>query len=159
MREGEEPGGKDGSTALASARADWRVRSIAAGAGPDGPVGDCCVCSNCGRAGIPAANFEMHLATCQRTNWRCDHCDQVMPTCEKQAHLDSVLSVDAAFTAAKDGDVQALQVFLEHGGDKDAANSLSDRLLHVAVRCGKIAVTKLLLVNKADTCLSWTRRK
>ena len=131
---------------LNSARADWRVRDL--GGVDDSDVRDC---DNCGRRGIPAANYEMHSANCMRQNWKCDSCHHVMPVSEKQAHLDAVLSVDSAFAAAMEGCVEVLKTFLEHGGDKNTANKLSDRLLHVAVRSGKISVTKLLLEHKADT--------
>ena len=132
---------------LCSARADWRVRDTGDGtaAAPDTRT-----CDNCGRAGIPAANFETHAAMCQRQTFRCAACDHVMPAEQKQAHLDAALSVDAAFAAAREGEVAALRTYLAHGGDKDAANGVFDRLLHVTVREGRMAATKLLLEHKAD---------
>ena len=141
---------------LESARADWRVRGLGEGPAPAGaaPAAETRACSNCGRDGIPAANLEMHRAICLRQNWKCEACDHVMPAGEKQAHLDAVLSVDSAFAAAMEGGVAALQTFLDHGGDKDAPNAFSDRLLHVAARSGRVAVTKLLLEHKADTSLT-----
>jgi len=136
---------------LDSARADWRVRDIGAAGGA---VAATRTCDNCGRSGIPTANYEMHAAICQRQNWRCETCEHVMPAAEKQAHLDAVLSVDAAFAAATEDGVEVLRTFLAHGGDKDALNSFSDRLIHVAVRSGKTAVTRVLLEYKADTSLT-----
>ena len=125
----------------AAARADWRVRGIG------GEID----CGNCGKTGIPAANFDMHSAMCLRQYFRCESCQHVMPAGEKQTHFDAVLSVDSAFAAAAEGGMEVLKTFLDHGGDHDAINHLSDRLLHVAVRSGKVEVTKLLLDHKADT--------
>ena len=131
---------------LDSARADWRVRDVCDAGGQEART-----CDNCDRSGIPAANFDMHAAICQRQNWKCEPCQLVMPAAEKVAHLDAVLSLDAAFAAAMEDGVEVMKAFLSHGGDKDAVNSFSDRLLHVAVRSGKTAVTRLLLEHRADT--------
>lgn len=145
-----ERGGKEGATDLDSARADWRVRGLAEDS-KSGSTGDTQDCDNCGRTGIPTANYEMHSAICQRQNWKCASCNHVMPASEKQVHLDVVLSVDSAFAAAAEGGLEMLKTFLDHGGSQNAANSLSDSLLHVAVRSGKIGGVKLLLEHKADT--------
>jgi hypothetical protein len=148
-------GAQGGAPGIESARADWRVRGLEnAGSAGAAPAVDTRTCTNCGRQGIPAANYDMHSAICLRQTWKCESCHYVMPAAEKQVHLDAVLSIDSAFAAAMEGGVTALQAFLDHGGDKDACNALSDRLLHVAVRSGKVAVTKLLLDYKADTSLT-----
>ncbi|EKX46635.1 hypothetical protein GUITHDRAFT_52898, partial [Guillardia theta CCMP2712] len=52
--------------------------------------------------------------------------------------------------AAEQGDVESLRRYIEGGGDVDASNQLSDRLLHVTVRGGHAMATRLLLESKAD---------
>eukprot|EP00960_Hanusia_phi_P026652 746369-Hanusia_phi.AAC.2 len=58
--------------------------------------------------------------------------------------------VREVFSAAEQGDMIFLRRYVEEGGDVDACNELSDRLLHVTVRGGHEPATRLLLENKAD---------
>lgn len=46
------------------------------------------VCDNCLKA-VSAQSFAMHEARCSRINWRCDKCGAVVPTSQRQEHLQT----------------------------------------------------------------------
>lgn len=46
------------------------------------------VCGNCLKA-VSAQSFAMHEARCARINWRCDKCGAVVPTAQRQEHLQT----------------------------------------------------------------------
>lgn len=96
-------------------------------------------CGNCGRD-IPVSNLVSHNIYCYRNSWRCAPCDKVLPLNQKEAHLQQWKDPEKLLAAASNGDVDTLQLMVEHGVDIGSLYHplTQDSVLHAVVRCGDV---------------------
>lgn len=127
------------------------TQNAADAAAEDASCGECKRCGNCGQQ-ILATNFTTHSVYCYRNNFHCDACKKILPVSEKETHTAWWTDSQRLVDAAKEHDVEQVQLMCAHGADFQLAvhPTSADTVLHVAARNSDLALVELCMGYGVD---------
>jgi len=99
------------------------------------------MCGNCGKR-VPSANLASHTVHCYRHVQKCDHCGELVPRNEHDAHIQQWTDPVALRAAAERGDEETLSKMLDHGACPDVGG---ESVLHIGARNNALAFIRVLV--------------